>query len=1559
MGKWKPRGSEIDTVRPALLLALAVVLVLSTSSLAATALDRGAGGPASSPAGPPPVVPAASPVGTDPTPDLEVANFSVGQSPSPAVYDPANGYLYVANSGSGSVSVIDAATHAVETTVPVGTDPETPVVATYDGMDQVFVPNFVDQNVTVISGVTNTVVANVTVGTNPIPGVYDSDNGEVYIPNEAEGSANVTVISSLDDEAVASIVAGGYAVGGVPATPGFDSQNDTIWVPVHNSSGYLEVISGVTNTVVETLQLPYPGDGAAGSPLQNAATPVFDPANGNLYVARGVLSTGSPVTVINGTTYGVVATAYVAGYPYAPAYDPVNGNVYVSNYPSDDVIVLSGTSNTAVATVPVGVYPTTAAVDTSNGNIYVPNLGSDNVTVISGATNAVVANLSLTAEGVGPIEPQTPTYDPATAEFYVASLAGRSVAVLGYVPPTTTIAVPDAFPDGVAVDPATDTVYTTDGSNDVSVISGSTDLVTDTIPVGDDPQGIAVDPATDTIYAVNYGSSNVSVINGTTDQVTASIPIGEGASGPEGIAVDPVTDTVYVGVVNGALGGNVVVIDGSTNTVVDTVPTPGFGFGLAAVSLAVDPDTDTVYVQDAGIDEDLCVAPISSCSPLYVISGATDSVTASISLEPSGTGNYPFKAAVDPVTNTVYVADPATGATYVVNGTTNNVTATIPDGTVVVGVAVDPTTDAVYVTDLDDNSVDMISGASDALTAIIPVGHGPAGIAVDPVTDCVYVANIEDSTISELAPFGTLASCSATTYAATFAQSGIPSSGVTWGVTVASSDYTGTGPTLSVPGLDGTVDYVYNSPVPGAGGTTYVCSSGCSGIVTGPIQVSADYKAVAPPPPTNTSVDVACSPDSVVLGAETVCRATVESSVGGIVGESILFSTSGFGTFGPPDGACTIGTGNGSTPTSCSVTYTPESTNGQTQIEAQYLGDANNSASYGTTILFVTLPAPATTSVAVACAPNPVVLGSGTECRASVASSVGGIAGESILFTASGYVYGTFGPTDGACTIGTGNGSTPTSCSVTYTPESVSEQAEETIHAEYVGDANNSGSNGSTLLFVTVPPPPANTSVDVACAPNPVALDAGSVCRATVESSVGEISGNLILFSASGYVYGAFTPSDGACTIGVGNGSTPTSCSVTYTPESVSEQAEETIHAEYVGDANNSGSNGSTLLFVTVPPPPANTSVDVACSPDSVVLGAETVCRATVESSVGGIVGESILFSTSGFGTFGPPDGACAIGTGNGSTPTSCSVTYTPESTNGQTQIEAQYLGDANNSASYGTTILFVTVPTYGVTFIERGLPSGTAWWVNVTGAPSASSTGTALPLDLPNGSYRYAVGISMAGKTAYSAPAGAFTIRGGSLSVEVAFGVVHPVTFTETGLPDGQTWWVNVTGGSNASAAAGSPARVWEPAGRYSYSVGTADTEYAAKAGTFTVRAAALTVHAKFDLVTYSVTFAESGLPTGARWCVAVSGGTTHCTTRASASFDEPNGSYGYTLSTARRGYSATGGTFVVSGAPVTQRVSFVGGGGEAPRLLVALAALVRALPILSDLGIGNLRRG
>ena len=129
-------------------------------------------------------------------------------------------------------------------------------------------------------------------------------------------------------------------------------------------------------------------------------------------------------------------------------------------------------------------------------------------------------------------------------------------------------------PFAVAVNPATNTIYVVNnGPNTVTVIDGATNT-TRTVTVGRTPVAISVNPVTNEAYVANSGDGTVSVINEAQGSVK-NISVGEN---PQAIVVNPLTNKIYLAAQNGKVisdfnpDGNVVVIDGRTDTVASTIP---------------------------------------------------------------------------------------------------------------------------------------------------------------------------------------------------------------------------------------------------------------------------------------------------------------------------------------------------------------------------------------------------------------------------------------------------------------------------------------------------------------------------------------------------------------------------------------------------------------------------------------------------------------------------------------------------------------------------------------------------------------------------------------------------------------------------------------------------------------------------------------------------------------------------------------------------------------------------------------------------------------------------
>ncbi|MCI4358300.1 MAG: YncE family protein [Thermoplasmata archaeon] len=278
-----------------------------------------------------------------------VGTVRVGSQPYSATYDSGNGFVYVLNQGSSNVSVLNG-THLFGT-VKVG---NYPYYAAYDPQNgYIYVPNEGASSVSVING--TKVVATVTVGSSPDNATYDPANGYVYVPNRSSDTVSV-----LNGTKVIATV----AVGISPWSGTYDSKNGYVYVP-NDSSGTVSVINNTT--LKATVRV-------GSEPLFGG----YDSRNGFVYQAN---YGSANVSVIDGTK--VVGKVAVGNYPFAAAFDPGSGDVYIPNsYYTGSVSVINGTS--LALTVGGGSYSQNAVFDSWNGAIYVPNEGSNNVSVIVG-----------------------------------------------------------------------------------------------------------------------------------------------------------------------------------------------------------------------------------------------------------------------------------------------------------------------------------------------------------------------------------------------------------------------------------------------------------------------------------------------------------------------------------------------------------------------------------------------------------------------------------------------------------------------------------------------------------------------------------------------------------------------------------------------------------------------------------------------------------------------------------------------------------------------------------------------------------------------------------------------------------------------------------------------------------------------------------------------------------------------------------------------------------------------------------------------------------------------
>jgi hypothetical protein len=200
----------------------------------------------------------------------------------------------------------------------------------------------------------------------------------------------------------------------------------------------------------------------------------------------------------------------------------------------------------------------------------------------------------------------------------------------------------------------------------------------------------------------------------------------------------------------------------------------------------------------------------------------------------------------------------------------------------------------------------------------------------------------------------------------------------------------------------------------------------------------------------------------------------------------------------------------------------------------------------------------------------------------------------------------------------------------------------------------------------------------------------------------------------------------------------------------------------------------------------------------------------------------------------------------------------------------------------------------FAVTFNATGIRSGEMWTVGLNGTWQ-NSISSSIVFNEPNGTYHFEVA-SVAGYS--TAPdSGNVTVNGNPVNQTISFSSVYPVIFTETGLPTGTDWYLNVSEAPSIISPS-TTAVIDLGNGSYNYTLGSANKLYGPSpgAGTFTVSGGLGTVAVNFALETYEVSFETMGLPNGTNWNVTL-GDRALSSPTSYLNASEPNGTYAYVV--------------------------------------------------------------
>jgi len=790
--------------------------------------------------------------------NLAPSGVAVGAGPDAAAFDPATGDLYVANSLSRNLTVVDPQTlHSIGEGIPVG---GSPTAVAYDPVTgALLVANGPSNNLTVIDPVDGRTVANVAVQYAPSAIAYDPQIRSMVVADA--GSDNLTIVNATTYRVTQNVSAGG----GDPIAVAYDPTSQSLIV-LDAASGRVVRLDGAHLTLENNYSDPYSAAHPTGLAIDNLS--------GRIFVAYASSSPGGngAFTVIN-ATLAPLANLSLVGNPKGLVWDPAHGEIDLAEPSSGRLAVWGGNLSAGfgpVVSIPVGVDPSGAVDLPTVREVAVLNSGGRNLSVIgrgarvgtlwgpipeypvefrayglpNGTRWTIDLNGSLYSTPNATMTIELPNgsfpyrYLPIAGEQLLAPAAEGSVRVAG-VPGAIFASgwAAGASPSAVAFDPQRQALFVTDrANNSVTVLNASTGRVEGSIGVGAQPEAIVDLAGLGRLVVANSGSDNLTVLNATSG-TTVGPPIAVGAS-PRALLWDPSAGLLVVADFGGS---NLTLVNLTLGRSVGSLPV-----GLDPVGLALDPSTGYVFAVNAGSNNVTGVDPSSSTAPAISVP----------------VGANPTSIAFDPVTQQFWISDFGDGNLTRLNGSAPALDPmSRPIGAYPGRLTYDPVNGYLYLTLGVDHRVVAVDGLTGSIVAsdLFPpapvsfvtylAGNGNLA-AVNSTGDTVALINGLGPVTAVFAPYE---------YPVSFAATGLPAGG-TFLLEFNGADYPVHGPGLAV--MVGNGSYGYRVvPISGwsvtpSAGTVTVNGSGVRILLTfARVVYAVTLTEVGLPPGTSWSVE--------------------------------------------------------------------------------------------------------------------------------------------------------------------------------------------------------------------------------------------------------------------------------------------------------------------------------------------------------------------------------------------------------------------------------------------------------------------------------------------------------------------------------------------------------------------------------------------------------------------------------------------------------------------------------------------------------------------------------
>lgn len=286
-------------------------------------------------------------------------SIAVGNSPRGLEYNTLNNTIYVCNSVTNDVMVIDCITNTVITTIAGFNFPYT---AVYNSINNTMYVTNQTGYISIIDCNTNTIIGGpiVGVGGSPTFLLYNKIDNTIYVTDQF--LLNVYVLDCNTNTVIATV-----PVGATPTGLSHNTKDNTVYI-ANVSSNSISVIDCSTNTVTTTIILTTSPFGLT-----------YNTKNNTVYVS----SMGTTdVLVIDCDTNTVTTTIPIGVLSYGITYDKPGNAVYTINISTNNVTIIDCDTNTIITTTSVGSNPQQAVHNPINNALYVCNYGGNNVSVL-------------------------------------------------------------------------------------------------------------------------------------------------------------------------------------------------------------------------------------------------------------------------------------------------------------------------------------------------------------------------------------------------------------------------------------------------------------------------------------------------------------------------------------------------------------------------------------------------------------------------------------------------------------------------------------------------------------------------------------------------------------------------------------------------------------------------------------------------------------------------------------------------------------------------------------------------------------------------------------------------------------------------------------------------------------------------------------------------------------------------------------------------------------------------------------------------------------------------